>query len=51
MNSFYIDVHEILQSAYECIESDSFIKCMNKNAPLMEITLSFSMRMYLGFDQ
>ena len=45
-NSFFIDVHEILQSAFESIES-----FVIKNEWLEEITLSANMRIYIGFDQ
>ena len=50
-NLFYTDVHEILWSAFEGIESDSLFKSAVKNAPLMEVVLLASMRVNVGFDQ
>ena len=50
-NSFFIDVHEILQSVFECIETDSYFKAAIKKSPLMEVALLASMRIEVGFDQ
>ena len=50
-NSFFIDVHEILLSAFECNENDSYFKSAIKQSPLTEVALLASMRIEAGFDQ
>ena len=50
-NSFFINVHEILQSAFECIETDSSFKAAIKKSPLMKFALLASMRIEVGLDQ
>ena len=41
---FFMDVHEILQSAFECIGADSYFKAAIKKSPLLEVALLVSMR-------
>ena len=50
-NFFFINVHKILLSTFECIESDSLFKYVIKISSLMEVALLASMRMEAGFDQ
>ena len=50
-NLFYIDAHEILWSAFECIESDSLFKSAIKKSLLMEVALLQRMRIEVRFDQ
>ena len=50
-NWFFIDVHEILWSAFECIETDSYFKAAIKKSPLMEVALLANIRIQVGFDQ
>ena len=50
-NSFFIDVHEILWSTFECIESDFYFKAAIKKSPFMEVVLLASMKIEVGLDQ
>ena len=45
------DDHKILQSAFECIESDSLFKSPIKKSPLIKVVLLVSMRIEVGLDQ
>ena len=49
-NLFFIDIHEIFWSVFECIEANSYFKAAIKKSPLMEIALLASMRIEVGFN-
>ena len=51
INLFFIDIHEILGSAFEYIECDSLFKFAFKKLPLMEVALLASMRIEVEFHQ
>ena len=50
-NLFFIVDHEILWSAFECIEADSYFKADIKKSHLMEVALLACMRIEVEFDQ
>ena len=50
-NLFFIDIHEILQSLFEWIETNSHFKTAIKKLPLMEVVLLVSLRIEVGFEQ
>ena len=49
-NLFFIDVHEILLSPFECIESDYYFNAAIKKTPSMEDAFMASMKKQNGFD-
>ena len=48
---FSIDVHEILWSVFEFIETDFYFKAAIKKSPLKEVVLLTCMRMEVEFDK
>ena len=47
----YIDVHDSLWSAFECIENSSLFKTAIRKSTLMRVAFFAYMRIEVGFDQ